>query len=287
MAISLHDKVNRRCAYIGIGLVSVSAFAMNAKYSMSLGSDDFERVLMLAVSLGIDTFKFFGLTFIAAAAVKRKWLKAAAAMFVWSICVLYATTAAMGFATMTRSHVVAANDYRAEKINHVKEAFERARDKYKTANEELQTMKGNERYKSTAGCTVPEERMRTASRYFCTDFKTKKDEVAVKEISYKEALKNAPKDEFVVDSDPQMTFFASMSGVKKTTLVQYWALAIALVIETISALGNFAISPSRMAASKGSQEQRNEVPRVPVVEVKKRRGRPPGSKNKPKLHVVA
>lgn len=293
MAIALNDKVNRYAALAGITMVSAAAFAMNAKYSMSLGSDAFEQKLMLLVSLGIDIYKFFGLTFIAMALVKRKWFKAMAASVVWIICLAYATTAAMGFATMTRSHVNSQLNHKAEQINHVKESFNGAKNRYETAKEEFETMKNNERYKSTAGCSVPEVRMRTESRYFCTDFKTQKEKMDALEIVYKEELKKKPvNEEIAYDSDPQMTFFATWFNVKKENLIQYWALALALVIETVSALGNFAVSPSRMSHKKKEdiKEDRKETSSSSEDEVsvfKKKRGRPVGSKNKPKLRIVS
>lgn len=281
MSIATHEKVNRWFALFGVSVVSGAAFLMNAKYNYSLGSDIFEKYVMVAVSFGIDLYKFFGLGFIAAAFIKRKWFKGVAALITWLICVAYAATAAMGFATMTRSHVSSENTYKSDKIKDLQQSYKDKKKKYDAVNEEFETMKSNERYKSTAGCSVPEDRMTTASRYFCTDFKTKKEEVARKEYDLYKAEQTKPKDEFIKDADPQMSFFAKASGIPIGYLLQYWAIGIALAIELVSALGNFAVSPSRM------KPERKETNEAAVGPIKKKRGRPLGSKNRPKLHIVS
>lgn len=280
--IDVSKRSARMGAAVGILLVTGCTMLMNAQFGWSLGSVDLERYTFVVASVALDLYKVFGLGFVVAAVITNKWPKAFAAFLVWAVTVCYGITAGIGFAAMTRSNSVAERTYHNQKIEAVQNDYNNKKQYLDRLNEELATMKNNERYTGSASCSVPEVRMRTETRMFCSHFGTHKEKIEKAEVDLFLAKEKLPKtdDTFIRDPDPQMTFWAQMTGMKITDLINRWAIALALVFEIVSSLGMYAISPTRKKYETSSGTIRDGVPLKKDGTPMKRRGRPP------KLHVV-
>jgi hypothetical protein len=282
-------------AALAIMAVSACSMVMNATFGYSLGSTDLEKWTFVVAGVGLDFFKVFGLGFVAMAFYKKYYVKGSAAFICWITCVVYSLVAATGFAATTRSNVTSERTFEVGKITKVNTEYETQKSELNTLLEEMATMKNNVRYLSTAGCSVPEARMKTESRYFCTQFQTKQDNINEKRTAVFVAKEKVPANEFVKDPDPQMTFYSSLFNIPVAALISYWAIGLAIVFELVSSLGMYSISSSRMkhvylaknnGQIKSVQYTENEDGLMEATMVK-RRGRPKGSKNKPKNSMAA
>lgn len=277
MMIDSSSKLTRSIVPLGIMSVTAVTMIMNAKFGYSLGSDDLEKWSFVALGIGVDICKVFGLGFIVSAFVKKDRLKASLGLLVWISLVSYSFIAGIGFASMTRSNITAERSHDNDKITAAKLAVKTKLADIERMTTERDVMKSNQRYTSTAACSAPKDRMKPESIVFCDSYYRKYNEIldAKKEVEH---LKFAvPKDEVVKDADPQMSFFASNLGYTLKNMVAIWAVYIAIIAELVSSIGTYAFSPTR--AKIGTYK-------IKVATGVKRRGRPPGSVNKPKLYSV-
>lgn len=280
------DATKKPAFYIvGAGIIGITGctMVMNGIYFRSQGHIELEKNVLMVGGLCMDLVKIFGLGFVVQAAIKRSYFKALIGGLIWSVCVLSGLVAANGFALMTRSYITAEQSDANEKLAKVKKKYDDKLADLTTLKAELDAMKNNERYLRTAGCSVPEPRMTVESRYFCTKLSTHKDKIKEAELQVYLAEKEVPKDQTSKPVDPQMTFYASMFQVPIQTLVQYWALGIAIAFELVSSFGMFSMSPTRRKFVRTGEVVDEDDLDQPA---KRGPGRPKGSKNKPKLAVV-
>jgi len=272
--IDASSKTARFVASSAIVVASATTMAMNAKFGWSIGYDEFEKYLLSAFGIAIDICKVFGLAFAAYQVSKGNKWKAAASFLVWFTAVLYSFAAATGFASMVRSNSTAER-------NHVALSIHQANQDYNRLFDELETMKKNNRYQTSAGCTAPEARMTEESKIFCQLYWRKVSEVDTAKV-------NLPK-EVVKDADPQITFLTELTGIEGKTIVKIWAITMAIIAEIVSSFGLYAFSSTRAKYGTKVSKEEDESSEEDE-EPKKKRGRPLGSKNKPKsppeLHVV-
>ena len=262
--------------------ITASTMVMNAKYGYSQGHDDLEKGLFVVAGISMDLVKVFGLVFVVQAWSKRNWFKATIGTAIWAICVLYGFIAASGFALSSRTYNTAEQTFSNSKIEKAQETYNILLSDLNTLKKEQDTMKTNQRYLSTAGCTVPEVRMTVESRYFCTQYFTHLNKISDKTSEVKLAKDKVPQDTYIKPVDPQMVFWADAFQIPMKKLLQHWSIGIAISFELISALGMYAISPTRRQPIR----REDESPDIEAAPVKRGPGRPKGSKNKPKLAVV-
>lgn len=275
----------------GILGITACTMIMNAKFGYSQGHDDLEKWLFVVAGVGMDLVKVFGLGFIVTAAIKKSYFKALSGGAIWAMCVAYGLWCASGFAVTGRTYNIAEATFSNDQLKTVKREYESQLADLNRMKEQLDTMKGNERYKSTAGCSVPEDRMRTDSRFFCTDFATQKEKVSKKEVEVYLAKQKVPTDEYAKPADPQMSFWADALNLPMNKMLQYWAIVLAIGFEMVSAFGMFAISPTRRKPVRTASGEviipEDDDTAETETPVRRGPGRPKGSKNKPKLVVVA
>ena len=269
--IDANTKVARYVVQGGVFAAAICTTVMNAKFGWSLGSDELEKALYAVFGIALDICKFFGLAYVAYAWTKNYKAKALAALVVWTVAVGYSLVAATGFAAMTRSHVTTERQFHADQAkvmitNHSRLAGE------------LEVMKKNPRYESTSGCTAPQSKMKPESVIFCDNYFRHYNELET-------AAKNLPKG-VQHDADPQMSFFAKHLGFEKEKMIAIWAFGLAIIAEIVASIGTYAFSSSRAKPDTSRKPVQSPVQVVNGQPVVRRRGRPPGSKNKPKLHVV-
>lgn len=272
----------------GVIIAAVCTTVMNIKFGVSLGSDELEKTIYGLFGIALDICKVFGLAFVANAFAKGYYAKGLAASLVWLTAVCYSLVAATGFAAMTRSNTTAERTHSVEQQAQSIENHKRSIDKYRRLESELNVMKQNHRYYSSDGCTTAEKKMNFDTHRFCTIYQDKVLELkeAQKSIdTYSTQLPTV----FVADVDPQMTFFGKLTGLSKDLLVTYWSFGLAIVAEIVSSFGTYGFSSSRSKTTYVPISQRPTVEHArPEVQPKrkKRKGRPAGSKNKPKLRLV-
>lgn len=281
MMIDASSKVSRSIVPAGILLATGVTMLMNGKFGYSLGADDVEKWAFVALGLAIDLCKVFGLCFVMAAFSKKFWLKASLGLVVWLGCVSYSFIAGIGFASMTRANITSERTHENDTIKSAKNALNTKLADLERMKTELDVMKSNQRYTSTAACSAPTERMRPESVVFCNSYFSKYNAIKDANKDVEILMAKAPKNEVIKDADPQMTFFATHLGFSIKNMVAVWALYMAIIAELVSSIGTFAFSPTR------AKPRTRKLRSVSNVQVQvKRRGRPPGSLNKPKLHVV-
>lgn len=279
--IDASSKVSRAIVPVGIMFVTSVTIAMNAKFGASLSSDVMESWLFIAMGVGIDICKVFGLAYVMTAFSKKFWLKATLGLAVWMGCVSYSFIAGIGFASMTRANMTAEKSHDNNKITSAETALKTKIADLERLKGEYDVMKTNQRYTSTAGCTAPTERMRPESVVFCDSYFRKINVIADAKRDVELLTAKAPKDGVVKDADPQMTFFSKHLGFTIENMVAAWALYMAIIAELVSSIGTYAFSPTRAKPSVRRVRATKQASETVV-----RRGRPPGSKNRPKLHVV-
>lgn len=276
------DKWSNRIVQVAVAVVSLITAVMNARYGYSVGANEVEKWLLVGFGIAIDIVKFLGLRYATNAFMKRYWVKGVGAMFGWSLAVLYGFNAALGFAAMTRTHMVEEASHYQKKVEKADKAYDAKFAHLQNLRKELEEMKNNPRYKSTTACSVPESRMTNESVFFCRTYYQKMGEIetAKKEVDVAEAAGKAEiraiEDKVVSDPDPLMTMYSKWLGIAKEKLTFGWAVVFAFIAETIASVGNWAFSPSRM----------KPVRREKLETIRRRRGRSLGSRNKPKLTVV-
>ena len=259
--IDASSKTARTIPVAAVFVAAACTMFMNAKFGYSLGSDETEKWVYVAFGIAMDVCKLFGLAFIYAAWTKKYRFKAMCAATVWLGVVAYSFFAATGFAAMTRSAVTAERTQNVDNNKILKDTYTRL-------SNELEKMKTNKRYESTAACTSPWDRMLPESKSFCITFMDTKKELATAQNVLPKAVAH--------DADPQMTFFSKVFGTDQEKMVTIWAFGLAILAELVSSLGTFAFSSSRAKPVYAAKSQEGQAKAV------KKKGRPLGSKNKPK-----
>lgn len=259
----------------GILAVTACTSYMNARYGYSQGHDVYEKWVFVIAGVSTDLIKVFGLPFAAIAWAKNFKIKAFFAFTMWLGVFLYALSNAAGFALTARVNKNAEQAFDNDSTKQARTEYMAAFAALEKLREDQDVHKTNQRYLSTAGCTSPENRMTVESRMFCTQYIVHVQKIVEKEKEVESLKKNLPEAKFEKPVDPQMVFFANVTGMPVQRLTEVWSVAVAFLFEVVSGFGMYVISPTR---------------RVPVREEKaktkqKRIGRPKGSRNKPKLVV--
>lgn len=280
------DKSTTIVVQSAVIVVSICTAGMNARYGYTQGAHEIEKWMFVAVALCFDVLKFMGLRYVATAFLKKYWVKGTLGFMAWLIVSIYGLNSALGFAMATRSHMQAEQAFEASKHTSVDAAYKNKFDHLEKLQSDLKEYTKNPRYARTTACSVPNERMTNESKFFCQVYWRKEAEIAEakKEVAAaEEKMKQEKGDKkFVADADPLMSMYAKLGAWKLDEVTMTWALVFAFMMEVVSSVGNYAFSPSRKVPVR---KEEAPVEEVPVIE-KKRRGRPPGSKNKPKLVVV-
>ncbi len=243
--IDASSKTARNVATSMVIVAAATTMVMNAKFAWTAGSDDIERYVLMAFGISIDVVKLLGLAFIVAAFVKRHYFKACAATVVFVGAISYSLMAGIGFASHTRTTVVAERNHSNTQVEVAMNSYKTASDEFARLSKELDTMKLNKRYVSTSACSVPNNKMTEESQLFCNEMTQKllKHDDAKKMMLQAQAA--LPK-HHIQEADPQMKFFAELFGVSQKKMVEMFAIYFAILAEIVSSLGTFAFSSSRL-----------------------------------------
>lgn len=261
----------------GILAITACTSIMNMRYGYSQGHDDIEKWMFVVAGLSTDLVKVFGLPFAAIAWSKNFKFKATVAFFMWLGVFMYGLSNAAGFALTARVNKNAEQVFDNSTMQQKRNEYTLALSNLKRLKEEQDTMKTNQRYLSTSGCTVPEARMAPESRIFCSQYIVHVQKIIDAEQEVARTKRVLPTEKFEKPVDPQMVFFAKITGVPTEKITEIWALAVAVLFECVSGFGMYVISPTRRVPVRAEE--------VKVATARKKGGRPKGSKNKPKLVV--
>jgi hypothetical protein len=276
--IDASSKLGRSLPNCAILVCCACTMVMNAKFGWSLGADKLEKGLYTVFSVALDVLKAFGLAFVFNALWKAHYTKAVCAAVIWIVTVVYSANAAVGFSISTRATAVSekqhGEDYKKDQIATAKRI-----------SSELDVMRTSAMYLGTAGCSTERARMSVSAERFCYTLYLPKYGTLL------ELEKDLPTS-YVADVDPYTTFVANLSKYPREYVSLAFAVIMAVVAELVSSVGTYAYSSSRMKSEyrrpwKTRFRKFWKSKAVATAEPARRGpGRPPGSKNKPKLAAV-
>jgi hypothetical protein len=232
-------------------LLAVSA-AMNWQYGYSLGETEFNAHVLGAASIAADCMKALLPFFIFAAWRNRSWSQAIGGSALWAVCILYALTSAIGFASTNRSDTTGTRAMQNEKYEDLRSQLARITDQQKWLDKhrsvgmvaaEIEAAKQNYRWTSSEGCTNATV---TLSRDFCENYHKLQAEhaAAVKdealqregdEVRAKLAGMDGKAAAKVVD--PQASIIATISGLDIKQVQLGLTILVTLLVELGSSMG--------------------------------------------------
>jgi hypothetical protein len=232
-------------------LLAVSA-AMNWQYGYSLGETEFNAYVLGAASIAADCMKALLPFFIFAAFRHRNWSQALGGSALWAVCILYALTSAVGFASQNRSDTTGTRAMQAAKYEDLRAELGRVLDEQKWLDKhrsigmveaEIEAAKQNPRWLPSEGCTNATIQI---SREFCEHYHKLQAERAA-------ALKNealAKRAQVVrselagldgraagKESDPQASMIAKIFGLDIKQVELGLTILITLLVELGSSMG--------------------------------------------------
>jgi hypothetical protein len=232
-------------------LLCVSA-AMNWQYGYSLGETQFNAHVLGAASIAADCMKALLPFFIFAAWRNRIWSQALGGSALWAVCILYALTSAIGFASTNRSDTTGARTMQAEKYEDLRTELGRVIDQQKWLEKhrsvdmveaEIEAAKQNDRWVPSQGCT---NATIDISREFCTTYHKLQAELAAAKKD--EALQKRA-DEIRVHlgemdgraaarvADPQATMISKLLGFDIKQVELGLTILVTLLVELGSSMG--------------------------------------------------
>ena len=164
-------------------LLAVSA-AMNWQFGYSLGKTQFDSHILGAASIAADCMKALMPFFIFAAIRDRNWSQALGGSALWAVCILYAMSSAIGFASINRSDTTTTRAVYAAKYEDLRSELGRITQerswlaKHRSAaavQSEIEAIKQNLRWTTSKGCT---DATLEESRELCTNYHKLNSELA-------------------------------------------------------------------------------------------------------------
>jgi len=234
-------------------MLCVSA-AMNWQYGYSLGETEFNAYVLGAASIAADCLKALLPFFIFAAWRHRNWSQAISGSALWVICILYALTSAIGFASTNRNDTTGTRALQAAQYQDLRTQLDRIKDEQKWLDKhrsigmveaELKAAQQHYRWTSTKGCTnatVP------LSRDFCESYHKLEAELAAAEkdeklqveaASIRNKLGNLDGHAAGKAADPQATMIASLFSLDIKRVEVGLTILITLLVELGSSMGLF------------------------------------------------
>ena len=259
-------------------LLSVSA-AMNWQFGYSLGKTEFDSHILGAASIAADCMKALMPFFIFSAWRQRNYPQALGATALWAVCIVYAMTSAIGFASQNRSDTTGARaiqhekyeDLRAEltRINQQQSWLEKHRPAG-TVQAEIDGAKQNYRWTSSEGCTNATV---DKSREFCENYHKlvaeyevakRADMLAKQGNDVLARLAAMDSSKIAKVADPQAEILSLLSGLDISRIDVMMTILITALVELGSSLGLY-VSTSTWRMQELARRPASEP--VKVVEI--------------------
>ena len=232
-------------------LLAVSA-AMNWKFGYGLGKSEFEGQLLGGASAAADCLKALIPFFLFAAVRKRVWSQAAAAGVLWTICLGYSMTSALGFAALNRADTTGERQVQNATYNDLRKELKRSEDRLSwmpqhrpagMIEQEIARLEKDRLWVVTKGCAeIPGK----TPRDFCQSLNTLRAELAVateaRTVEARVAEIQAKLDKtsghaVAGESDPQAKVISQLTGQDLSSIQMALTVMVALLLELGSAFG--------------------------------------------------
>jgi hypothetical protein len=242
-------------AILAAGLASA---AMNASFGWHLGGALTSAVTLATLFISLDVAKWFMLSLAASAAKRRALLRVVACLAIWSVAVCSSLASAVGFSATLRDKLVSGTAGRNGQIVAARGVLARLRD-------DLRTAKRNRRWRTTNGCS-PGGATERLSIVFCKSIDGIRADIGRAEQILLTGVVETP--------DPQSELISKVTGYGQENIRIGLATALAVVAETISALGFFAVGGQPVvrrpvAKYKTKKRPRRRRSRAKVVDLSK------------------
>lgn len=212
--------MTRLLATFVVLVAGICTTAMNWRFSFQLATSVWDSYTWATFSVALDVSKWLMLPF-AALAWKEYKLRSIAAFLIWLVATVYSFTAAIGFAAVNRDTTISERQSQAE------------------LRKTLELMKQSPRWQSSAACA---DATTSLSKDFCARY----SEV---QMRIKEDL---------TEPDPQSALFARMTNLSVEKVRVVLSVFLAIACEVISALGFFAVLPTRLDPASEGMTSRSE-----------------------------
>jgi hypothetical protein len=232
-------------------LLAVSA-AMNWKFGYGLGKSEFEGQLLGGASAAADCLKALIPFFLFAAIRNRVWSQALAAGALWTICLGYSMTSALGFAALNRADSTGERQVQNASYNDLRKELKRSEDRLSwmpqhrpagMIEQEVARLEKDRMWVTSNGCAEITSKPR---RDFCQSLNTLRAEHAVAaeartvearvaEIQAK--LEKTSGHAVGGDSDPQAKVISQLTGQDLSNIQMGLTVMVALLLELGSAFG--------------------------------------------------
>jgi hypothetical protein len=229
-------------------LLAVSA-ALNWSFGYSLGSTEFDGMILGAASVAADCFKALMPFFFFAAYRNRMWSQMAACAVLWVVVAGYSTTSAIGQVAKDRADSGQQRSAMADQYKDLRADLKRAQEQLSwvpqhrplaAVQADIENTKNQRPWKWTEGCTDVNGK---SERTYCEGYHgltaelasaadAQKLETRMAEISAK--LGGATG---VAEADPQAAMFARLTGFEQEKIQVGLTLFVALLLEIGSSFG--------------------------------------------------
>lgn len=232
-------------------LLAVSA-AMNWKFGYGLGKSEFEGQLLGGASAAADCLKALIPFFLFSAMRRRVWSQAAAAAVLWTICLGYSMTSALGFAALNRADSTGERQVQNATYNDLRKELKRSEDRLSwmpqhrpagMIEQEIARLEKDRLWVVTKGCAeIPGK----TTRDFCQSLNTLRAEHAVaaeaRTVEARIAEIQAKLDKtsghaVAGESDPQAAVISQLTGQDLSNIQTALTVMVALLLELGSAFG--------------------------------------------------
>lgn len=232
-------------------LLAVSA-AMNWKFGYGLGKSEFEGQLLGGASAAADCLKALIPFFLFAAIRNKVWSQALAAGALWTICLGYSMTSALGFAALNRADSTGERQVQNASYNDLRKELKRSEDRLSwmpqhrpagMMEQEIARLEKDRLWVVTKGCAeIPGK----TTRDFCQSLNTLRAEHAVaaeaRTVEARVAEIQAKLDKtsghaVAGESDPQAKVISQLTGQDLSNIQMGLTVMVALLLELGSAFG--------------------------------------------------
>lgn len=212
-------QTSRWLAVFAVIVVGLCTAIMNWRFSFALANNSFDAYVWGTFSVAVDACKWLALP-AAAMLWQAHKARALAAFSIWIVATCFSFTAALGYAAMNRDASITARRQQQE------------------VRSTLQTMKLSPRWRSSAACADATAKQ---SKEFCETYRSMERKLTTLSL----------------DDDPQSALIARLTGLSEEQSRFVLALALAVVCETVSALGLFAFSALSTRSPKPLSEPKS------------------------------
>lgn len=277
-------------------LLFVSA-AMNWRFGYSLGSSELDSTLLGFASAAADGLKALIPFFLFAALRNKQWSQALAAAVLWTVCLTYSFTSAIGFSAINRADSAGTKTVQAVAFADLRTELEKTRERLdwvprhrpaETVKSEMDGQRQAKRWRTTNGCA---EATASASIAFCQQYHQLGAELAaavegaklqtrVDEI--RSQLATATTAAAVVSADPQAKALSTLSGQTMELVSTALTLMVAILVELGSSLGFYVVF-SMWRLHEAAPRRRQDEPAVEVTAVVHAAAEVPRIANTPRM----